>query len=280
MNQTFDLSRWWMLVERHWAENRKRYGLALLAMAGLLTAWYTFLMIMDDYAPLNIVLQFTAYYCGLYLVGCFYASTLLAELSDKAQGTNYLTLPASQLEKLLCALFFGVFLFFIAYNLVYYIVDIPMVHLANRIIAEKHQVWPGTNSQIGSVEVLNVFTESGPPFWDGQYHVFMTVYFSVQSAFILGSVWFRRYSFLKSIVAVLLCFLGGIFVLNKAIETHLPAGWRLDNLFEWVQYPPGEETGVVRLSGWIETALMILVRFSPPFILWVITWYRLKEKEI
>jgi hypothetical protein len=280
MNQTFDFTRWWMLVERHWSENRRRYGLAMLAMAGLLIAWYTFLMIMDDYAPLNTVLQFTAYYCGLYLVGCFYASTLFAELGDKAQGTNYLSLPASHLEKLLCAIFFGVFLFFIAYNLLYYIVDIPMVHIANRIIAEKHQVWPGTNTQIGTVDVLNVFTESGPPFWDGQYHVFMTVYFSVQSAFILGSVRFTRYSFLKSIVAVLICFLGGIFVLNKGIEAHLPSGWRLDNLFEWVQYPAVEDTGVVRLSDWIETALMILVRFSPPLILWVIAWYRLKEKEI
>ena len=47
----FQFSRWWMLVSLHWAENRRRYGLGVLAMGGLLLFWFSVVVAMDAYAP-------------------------------------------------------------------------------------------------------------------------------------------------------------------------------------------------------------------------------------
>lgn len=269
-------------MNRHWVGNRRRYLLALPAMGGLLAAWYFFLLIMGRYRPLNEVLQFTGYYSGLYIVGCLYASTLFSELGSRAECINYLSVPASQLEKLLCALFFGVLLFFVAFNLVYYAVDIPMVHLANRVSAEQYGNGIRAVGAIrtGPAGVWNSFTGTDPIFRIGKYHVLLLGFFAIQSAFILGSVYFTRYAFLKTIVSILLCSLALSFFLTKVIEGNLPSGWMLDNIFEWRQYSDTARLNVVRLPSWIEHCLILLTQYSIPLVFWWITYFRLKEKEV
>ncbi len=134
MNQVFSFSRWWKLVTLHWIVNCKRYLLALLAIAGLLAAWFGFVIAMNRQGELFLFFQFAAYFVGLFFVGCFYASTLFSDLNSKPEGINYLSVPASHLEKLCCAIFFGVLLFFVAFTLIFYLVDIPM-NLSLRLIA-------------------------------------------------------------------------------------------------------------------------------------------------
>src|ERR1700761_703084 len=161
MNQTFDLERFYKLVSKHWMENYKRYGLTLLAIGGLLAAWFGILLLMDYIDPMNIFMQYSAYFVGLYFTGCLYASTLFSDLSTKTTGIFWLSLPASHLEKLLCSLLFSVFLFFITYTLLFYIVDIPMVQIANRIIEKYPRVYPNSVLQVRDQEIYNVFTAKG-----------------------------------------------------------------------------------------------------------------------
>ena len=47
MNPTFDLSRWGLLVKQHWIENKKRYLLSMVAMAGVLFMWFFFASLID-----------------------------------------------------------------------------------------------------------------------------------------------------------------------------------------------------------------------------------------
>jgi hypothetical protein len=281
MNQTFNFSRWWMLVTMHWAENRKRYLLAMLAIGGLLAAWYSFLLMMDKFGPLNLFFQYTAYYCGLFFVGCLYASTIFSGLGSKPQGLHYLSVPASHLEKLLCGIFFGVFLFFIVYTLIYYIVDIPMVQLANRIITNEHQVWPGSMQSIGKIEILNIIHNNWAPIPDREYHLFLLSYFAIQSAFLLGSVYFARYSFIKTIVGVLLFWLVFMVFVTKGVEEHLPDGWHTYNFIQWNNYKNNSaQIKLARLPLWAENSLFFLMQYSTPFIFWFIAYIRLKEKEV
>ena len=51
MNQFFSLKRFNLLVLKHWADNRKRYGLSVLAFIGLLIAWFLFIMLTDEQPP-------------------------------------------------------------------------------------------------------------------------------------------------------------------------------------------------------------------------------------
>jgi hypothetical protein len=281
MNQHFSFSRWRMLVALHWAENRKRYGLALLAMGGLLCAWYGFIIGIDRFAPMDSFYQYSAYFAGLYFVGCLYASTIFSDLGNRAKGIQWLSIPASHLEKLLCALFFSVVLFFIAYTLIFYLVDIPMVKLASHIIIREHRVVPGTTQPIGEMEVFSIFGGNRLGIPDRDFYAFLLGFFAAQGAFILGSVYFTQYAFIKTTIAVLLMILVTVIFIMRVVQGNIPAGWRMDDLAGWIRVEGMDApTGLVRLPLWIERTGFFLLRFSAPFIFWFITYFRLKEKEV
>src|SRR5258705_1845088 len=103
MNQSFDAGRWWLLVGKHWSENRKKYTLSLIAMAGLLLLWVLVLLISEK-RRIVTDLQINTYYTGLFLAGCLYGSMMFADLGSKTRGLNYLVVPASQPEEHFCAL--------------------------------------------------------------------------------------------------------------------------------------------------------------------------------
>ena len=280
MNQTFSFARWGLLVRKHWAENMKRYLLSLLAMGGLLIAWYSFVLVMDKFDPLGIFFQYTAYFFGLYSVGCLYASMLFSELSSRTAGINYLSLPASQLEKLLCAVFFGVFLFFIAYTLLFYLIDIPMVQLGNRLIQSHPRVWPGTDQFVPPLAVYNVFMPKAGLIGESEFHLWLLGYFAIQSCFLLGSVYFVRYSFIKTIVAILLFILVFAIFVNKVIFNSMPDGWQ-NNTLSWDKYNEyWTHLGEVRLPAWLRRTVLLLLQYFLPPIFWTITYYRLREKEL
>lgn len=283
----FSPQRWWMLVTLHWAENRKRYLLALPAIAGVLFVWYSFLIMMNKGEPLSTPFQVSAYYVGLFLIGSLYGSMLFSELGHKARSIQYLSVPASQFEKLLCALFFGVLLFFIVYTLLYYLVDIPMVGLSNRIslirgrhLGDSGRIFPNGHP----VQVYNVFTNKGGPLPNSESNYFLLIYFALQAAFILGSIYFMRYSFIKTVVSLLLLVLVYMLFVIKGIVASLPQGWHFGpSLFEWSQvreFNGQEEEKLVRLSSWIGNTCTFLIKYSLPFVFWSITYIRLKEKEV
>lgn len=263
-------------MQLHWVENRKRYLLGLLAIGGLLAAWYGFLLTMDKFRPLDMIFQFSAYFVGIYFVGCLLASTTFSVLGNKQQGIGYLVLPASHLEKLICALLFHVVLFFAAFTLIFYIVDIPMTHLGQQLIREQTR----DGLPVYVPPVYNVFTAEGGPIPERVNHLFLIGFFAIQSAFVLGSVYFRRAAFIKTTIAVLLFGLV-LMLFGTKIERMLPHGWRMRGLFEWERYDDiaNGETRIY-ISFWIETILLNLLRFGLPVLFWVITYFRLKEKEV
>ncbi|HLZ89987.1 MAG TPA: hypothetical protein VKQ52_22195 [Puia sp.] len=280
-NQLFSFTRWRLLLAKHWIENRRRYILSLLAIGGLLTIWCGFLIIMDAYAPLDVNMQFAAYFVGLFLTGALYSSMLFADLGTKKEALPWLSLPASHLEKLLCALLFGTFLFFIAYTLVFYLVDIPMVEWANSILRNHPRNWPNTNIRIPPVSIYNIFTGDGAPIPEKEDHLFLSFYFAVQAAFLLGSIYFPRYAFIKTVVAVVLFTLGFIVFQRGVIYPLLPTGW-YNNFFRWSTdlYESGPPKSEVRLPLPIENLLTLLGQIGLPPFFWFVTYIRLKEKEV
>jgi hypothetical protein len=279
-SQTFSFARWWLLVSKHWSENRKRYLLFLLAIAGLLLAWFSFILIISRPVLVDTNFQFTTYYIGLFLVGCLYASTLFSELSSKREGISYLALPASQFEKLLCALFYGVVLFFTAYTLVFYLVDIPLVQLSNSILEKYPRNFSNSSLRIGPSIVYNIFTAAQGPIPEKDFHLFLCTFFSAQAVFILGSLYYTRYAFIKSIIAVLVCALLYIIIEAKLIGSLLPPGWDGD-FFNWVHIDAdGHPDKLIYLPNSLGRMLTLLIQVTPPFIVYTITYLRLKEKEV
>ncbi len=295
MIQSFDAKRWWLLVGKHWSENKRKYTLSLFAIAGLLLLWFVVILISDGHRGINASMQLTTYYFGLFLGGCLYGSILFADLGSKTKGLNYLVVPASHLEKLLCALFYGVIVFFVCYTGIFYIVDMLAVKVSNAIAYSywmKHHL-PGETFE--PQRILNVFRFSNwhnaePGF---SYYLLIT-YFVIQSLFILGSVYFARFSFIKTVIVSLIIGLVMVFVAAKVIAGILPPGDFYHGINSYRFYtvksnPSGEglmiygdsnTDKVVSLPEWINTVLLFLLKYALAPLFWLATYYRLKEKEI
>ncbi|MBS1661918.1 MAG: hypothetical protein JST68_12800 [Bacteroidetes bacterium] len=278
MNNHFNLNRWWMLVTLHWVENRRRYVLSLLAIAGAMIAIIGFIFANDRHRPMSQNYQFGLYYTGLCLIGCFYGSLIFAELGRKREATLYLSLPASQLEKLLCGLFYGVIGFFVAYSLLFYLLDLPATKIADHLII-KYYWKPRNTPRPEPVGIYNILTSSD------EYRVkdtiaALVIYQVLQSTYILGSIYFSRYSFVKTTLAMLVLFLLGFLFLTN-LPRALPANFDLDNLFRWRRHsgnPPEHEW--VLFPAWLENLLTGIITYSLPLLFWFVSLVRLKEKEV
>ncbi|HET7898945.1 MAG TPA: hypothetical protein VFL47_14770, partial [Flavisolibacter sp.] len=90
MNQFFSVRRFSLLVVKHWADNQKRYGLALLAFIGLLITWFVFTMLAGLDRPMAREVQLITFFFALFAVGTFYASQYFSELGSRPKGITFL----------------------------------------------------------------------------------------------------------------------------------------------------------------------------------------------
>jgi hypothetical protein len=251
MNQFFSFSRFKLLVLMHWAHNKKRYGLSLLALIGLLIIRFLlFLLIgIDDDKSGDV--QKTTYFLSLFVVGTLYASQYFSDLGSRAKASNFLLVPASAFEKVLCALMYTVVLFMVVLTAAYYLIDIMMVAVLKQIV---------TTEEAG---VENVFQVGFFIFRNNLVINGMLFFLAIQSAFLLGSVYFKKYSFLKTIIIgfVAYFFLFGItYMLCKPLF-------------------PGDRDQV-SIPGRIEQIFGLVLMYVVAPLFWVLTYYRLKAKEV
>lgn len=283
MNQIFDFNRWWLLVGKHWSENRKKYLLSLSAIAGLLIIFYVFALLIEPRSPVPEDIQINTFYVGLFGIGCLYASFLFSELASGPRAMNFLTVPASHFEKLLVSLLFGVIIFFVAYTLVFHIVNFSMMNIGNAVAKSQ---WEGDSHAAGEVftrtKVADVFFEANrKPGQPNVFYYLLLCYFAVQSLFILGSVYFPKFSFIKTVIVGVLVVLFFSFLIGKIFQDTMPQGVHYNGLTSWRLIQEGVDSySVVRLPSWIEDVLVFVFKFALAPILWVTTYFRLKEKEI
>jgi hypothetical protein len=244
------------LVLNHWAENRKRYGLSVLALIGLLIAWFLFILLMAENRRIPLDAQNLTYFFTLFALGGFYANQQFRDLGSRAKGSNFLLLPASTFEKLLVSLLYAVLLFFIVVTATFYLADILMVTIANSFSL--------TDDPALKTYVVNVFDFIVLKFTEGFEFNLLVLFFVVQSVFLLGAVHFKKYSFLKTFITGFVSYLL-LFSLAFFIYRQLPGGERPD--------------GDVQLPGWVASAFYFVLYTITPF-LWIVTYYRLKAKQV
>ena len=279
-NQYFSFPRWRRLIALHWESNKRRYLLAIPALAGLLATWETFLCFMDQGDPLDESIQALTFYWGIAVVGCLYASTIFAEFGSQAQGIAWLSVPASALEKLLCGLLFSAVLCFLVFTAAFYLADIPMVGICNRMIERQHRTWFG-GYPMGANAVWRFWKGLPGDEMDEHFHVAFLMYFMLQGAFALGSVYFKRLAFLKTLVAVMVFILVFTVLEKVMLENSLPQGWhRMTMLEDWIRDADSLRIKEVKVSPWVTGPIgtLLLLGVAPAF--WVVTYFRIKEKEV
>ncbi|HEY0058388.1 MAG TPA: hypothetical protein VGB56_04585, partial [Flavisolibacter sp.] len=215
MHPTFSFDRFTLLLKKHWAENKKRYILSFFAFIGLLVIWFLFIMLTDEQYPMAEGLQEVTFFFSLFAIGSFYASQIFRDLGSRSRGINYLMVPASAMEKLLCSLTFGIVLFFLVFTAAFYLADGLMVLIANTLHPSYNIA--GADGTQAKASLINIFYYSEPGPKNNINPYILLTFLVIQSLFILGSVYFEKYSFIKTAISmfvVMLIFFLLVYVFN------------------------------------------------------------------
>ncbi|MGV3529839.1 MAG: hypothetical protein ACO1OO_13145 [Flavisolibacter sp.] len=248
MNQFFSFERFRLQVLKHWADNQKRYMLALLASTGLLFAWFVlnFFWLQDDIEDV----QQGTYFFVLFAGGAIYTSQYFSHLASKTKASNLLLLPASTFEKLLCAIFYTVVLFYLVITASFYIADVLAVAVTNALADAG-----------GKAKLINVFSLDFFYFYnDHQKLNFLLFFLSIQAVFLLGSVHFKRYSLIKTLISCFLIALTGMALL-----------YTIHVLVTPVDIDEEMPNGMVML--------LIVLAYAVAPLLWLASYFRLKSKQ-
>lgn len=269
MNTTFSFSRLVQLVRKQWVENARIYLFSVIALIGILGLVIIFwLTISDkDFKEESI---YNIFIIGLYIAGGVFASMSFNMLGEKEKGTYWLSLPASNLEKLLCSVFYNLIIFSLVYGACFFLLKTLTVTYIQNMVAIKPSIYyfrrVDWNDNSGFADAI--------PF-------LIYAFFAVQAFYMLGSVYFYRYSYVfTTIVGIALL---GMFIWYEInLQRYMfPEGfeWSGNYISKTLRHG-GEINMKYQLSGIPIKILSFLVKFIWAPVFWIATWYRLKEKEI
>lgn len=271
MKNQFDFNRFLLLVKRQWLENKKLFLMAFAVMFGLMLLFYTITTSWRG-ANIDIKVQLVAYFIGLYFGGALFANLILKDFSDKNSSTSYLQLPASHLEKLLVAVFFSIIVYPIIFLSFYFFIDTVFVKYVNSIHYSDVK---------NNIKVFSNWEES-VPFLDQILKkpkmvilAMIGYWLVIQSFTILGSVFFNRWSFIKT------TFSGFGILLFFSFLMILSTKFILGDLFEKSVQNFRVIQDQIRPSNdfFINMMIFCLVFIIPPALLSA-AYFKLKEKQI
>lgn len=264
MSQTFNIRRFSLLFRKTLLERPVQItGLCALM---LLVVWILY------FACKNLIgyaeAQNLCFIVGLIGGGCFLASIISGYFSNYASSASYLTLPASHFEKWLCSVLIAVVIYPIVFMLFFRIMDIVFVELYRRSLD------PLSVSYKDAYKAVNLFSFTGKP-----AQIIVEFFLNVAGIMLLGSLYFNKANFIK--VAFLFCGLFlGTYLLNSATASCLFTNLDKANPFHNVFLKAGKDVGVVELPSVIFNVMDMILLYILPLILWLLSYIRLKEKEV
>jgi len=272
MNNTFNTTRFCLLVKRQWLEYRKVYLSSVAILFGSLFLLYAYSILMDNqfkfgemtqnqliaFSRLNFRNMILTITSVVFL--SFFAGQYFNRYGKAASAIQELTLPVSVLEKTIVALLAAVLLGIVTYAITYLAVDAIFVSglrkfYDNTLLKELRM----------DKEDYGGFRYVGQQMGYKEYTVFATLGFTLSSIFLLGSIYFKRLSYLKT------AFVTVLLVMSIAIIPRTIAGlWYQDqvSVTDYAHQPTIPTT--------VFTVLTLLMILS----IWAATYYRLKEKEV
>lgn len=256
MDNTFNLNRFTLLLKRQWLEFGKIFLITLLVAAGVIVAFYglTLLPLEElNYVPRRLGFREPLFFIFGFLFISIIASSYFAHLGQKSKAIIDLLIPASTFEKFLSGIFFTSILSTVSFTLIFGITDWAFVSYIKNYF---HQ---GNLEDLNDVKVF---------FIKNDINHFVPVYLSpfiVTSLFMLGSIYFNRFHYIKTAICLML--FSGIWtyiVMNTTEvllsgKTSINAGNNGKDTMEWGLF-----------------AILLAITL----IVWFIGYIRLKEKEV
>ena len=266
MSATFSFSRLGKLITKQFFENSRLYLFSVLALLGLMALVFTFWILTGgpNYQEEGTYFIFLF---GLFLAGTIFASMSFNMLGSKDKGIYWLGVPATHLEKLVCTIIYSTVLFFIVYCLCFYIVKL----IALAFLSGYMQNHPGT-----SYREMAGFDQG----FGSILKYFIYGYFAVQSLYLLGSVYFSKYSFIITTTVGAFIIFVFVYYLTRIDDIMFDeANWELLSVKK-ADVTITNSYFLYSVSPAIKDIIVYAVQFIWAPVFWIVTWFRLKEKEI
>jgi len=254
MNTTFNFNRLGLLIKRYFIENKNKE----LIYWGILTL--AFCLIHQAGSAKMII----------YIMGFIFAAKQYKIFTYTPSGMHYLLIPATHLEKLVSSILLSTVYFFGMALLTYSIGNIVGTTLLNTFFGQSEPlVWDmfslSNNYSIGS----NMhFTQAGP-------FVEMTIGFlTIQSVFLLGSIYFKGNAVAKTMLSIFAIFLV-LGIIELSLLKGLFGGMSIDGDMRSFNFSADNSPAMTVFGYIFKTIGYLLIPF-----LWVVTYFRLKEKQV
>jgi hypothetical protein len=272
MNNTFNIQRFGLLLKRQWLEFGKIYLITLGVAAGVIIAFYGFSLFRVLAGEIDFSARVLSFREPLFLIFGFLfitviSSSYFAHLGQKPKAIIDLLIPASTFEKFLAGIFFTAVLSSIAYLLIFFITDLAFISKLRNMYPNRFWTYTMDATEEKKDLITYFFSRYAPKEF---VSIYVIVPFFITSIFLLGSIYFNKYHYIKTTIVVMI-FSGiwGYIIVNTAEEIfkgrvpiYRDSNIKLDNPKVWI------EIGIF---------CVILLITS---IIWRITYQRLKEKEV
>ncbi|TFG64905.1 MAG: hypothetical protein E4H36_01625 [Spirochaetales bacterium] len=260
-NNFFSLKRFFQILKTEVLPAYKAVLITFAAVGGLLLVINV--SSVGSWDRWNIHLVF--YPLALFLTGILITSFTFKDMHSKQRGYAYLTMPGSQFEKYVSKLVLTSIGMVLATLVMYFAVSALSSGITRLAFGMNHRI----------------FNPFDPLIWKliGQYII-------VHSVFFLGAVFFRRLSFLKTILSLTVLSAGinilvgivyGLMVLFIFL-THRNQGtvWT----FSWLDgFNMTSTVDAIRNFKVLFKFLVIFYSFILPPYLWVTGYFKFREKE-
>jgi hypothetical protein len=264
MNDIFEPRRFGLLLKKTIFERPiQLIGPIVLTLCATL-AIYSLMLYFVGWNPA----QNSSFILGYVGGGVFLASVVFGYFSTNANGSAYLTLPASYLEKWLCGVMIAGVLFSCIFFLFYRVMDASFVSVY-------HNGLDKNNPQYKIIyDYVHVYTFDSNMVWQST-----SLYLNFVGAILVGSLYFNRVSTIK-VALIYGAIIGMVYFLNLLLA-HILFNNVDDAIpFNNVFIKAGTGAGTIELPHLAYQAVGISWFYIIPGILWITAGVRLKEKEI
>ncbi|MGY4386530.1 hypothetical protein ACVWYN_003585 [Pedobacter sp. UYP24] len=273
MNNTFNIQRFGLLLKRQWLEFGRIYLITLGVAFGVIATFYTIAIwpSFKEVPSYDIRLNFRE---PLFLIFGFLfisviASNYFAHFGQKAKTVIDLLIPASTFEKFVAAIFFTAILAVASYVAIFYLTDLGFVTKLRTIYSSIAT----STSFDDSRGKFTVVKDNVDYFFNANrenlYPQLLVLPFFVTSVFLLGSIYFNKFHYIKTAISVMI-FSGiwGYIVINTIEFLARGRHNKQDSVFS---HGPDKDLALWLFALFISVLTMIFC---------VITYVRLKEKEV
>ncbi|MHA4896761.1 hypothetical protein ACXZ1K_18575 [Pedobacter sp. PWIIR3] len=275
MNNTFNINRFGLLLKRQWLEFGKIYLVTLGVAFGVIATFYM-VAIWPSFQEMpsnDIKLHFRE---PLFLIFGFLfisviASNYFAHFGQKAKTVIDLLIPASTFEKFLAAVFFTAILTVVSYVAIFYLTDLGF-------ITKLRATYSSIATSASYADARGKFTvvrDNYDYFFSvnkkNMYPQLLALPFFVTSLFLLGSIYFNKFHYIKTAISVMVfCAIWAYIVINS-IELLTKNRHMQQDSYILQNFDRNQDFVFWTMA----TFIMALT-----CVFWSITYVRLREKEV